>query len=122
MSSKTISMNIERTNRPWGWYETISEVSGYLIKRIHVYAGQQLSLQKHNHRSEHWIVTEGNPTVTIGDEVFELTRGKHCDIVAKQVHRLSNSTSSPVELIEVQFGNILSEDDIVRLQDDYGRN
>nr|CBA31688.1 hypothetical protein Csp_D28370 [Curvibacter putative symbiont of Hydra magnipapillata] len=113
---------IERTQRPWGWYETISEVPGNKIKRIGVFPGQQLSLQKHHQRAEHWVVTEGIARVTLDDRQFDLKPGEYCDIAIGQVHRLANLTDGPVEIVEVQFGSYLGEDDIVRLQDDYGRN
>jgi mannose-6-phosphate isomerase len=112
---------IERTLRPWGWYETVSEVAGNKIKRIGVLPGQQLSLQKHHQRAEHWVVTQGTARITLDDRVFDLTPGQHCDIAVGQVHRLANLTTEPVEIVEVQFGAYLGEDDIVRLQDDYGR-
>lgn len=122
MVTKTIrTERIERTERPWGWYETISQAPGNLIKRIHVHAGKQLSLQKHNHRSEHWVVTQGSPHITLDGKVFILKPGECCDIAVLQVHRLSNPTAQPVEIVELQFGADLREDDIVRLQDDYGR-
>lgn len=113
---------IERTQRPWGWYETISEVPGNKIKRIGVHPGQQLSLQKHHQRAEHWVVTQGTARVTLDDRQFDLQPGEYCDIAIGQVHRLANLTDGPVEIVEVQFGSYLGEDDIVRLQDDYGRN
>jgi mannose-6-phosphate isomerase len=113
---------IERTERPWGWYETISEVPGNKIKRIGVHPGQQLSLQKHHQRAEHWVVTTGTARVTLDDRQFDLQPGEYCDIAIGQVHRLTNLTDGPVEIVEVQFGSYLGEDDIVRLQDDYGRN
>lgn len=112
---------IERTQRPWGWYETISEVPGNKIKRIGVHPGQQLSLQKHHQRAEHWVVTQGTARVTLDDRQFDLQPGEYCDIAIGQVHRLANLTDGPVEIVEVQFGSYLGEDDIVRLQDDYGR-
>lgn len=113
---------IERTERPWGWYETISQVPGNKIKRIGVHPGQQLSLQKHHQRAEHWVVTTGTARVTLDDRQFDLQPGEYCDIAIGQVHRLANLTNGPVEIVEVQFGSYLGEDDIVRLQDDYGRN
>jgi mannose-6-phosphate isomerase len=113
---------IERTERPWGWYETISQAPGNLIKRIHVDAGKQLSLQKHHHRAEHWVVTKGSAHITLDEKVFVLHPGECCDIAVLQVHRLSNPSESPVEIVEVQFGTDLREDDIVRLQDDFGRD
>ena len=113
---------IERTERPWGWYETLSEVPGNKIKRIGVHPGQQLSLQKHHQRAEHWVVTTGTARVTLDDRQFDLQPGEYCDIAIGQVHRLANLTNGPVEIVEVQFGSYLGEDDIVRLQDDYGRD
>jgi len=117
----TRTETIERTSRPWGWYESISEVPGNKVKRIGVLPGQQLSLQKHHQRAEHWVVVLGTARVTIDDRAFDLTPGQHCDIAVGQVHRLANLTTEPVEIVEVQFGSYLGEDDIVRLSDDYGR-
>ena len=112
---------IERTERPWGWYETVSEVAGNKVKRIRVHPGQQLSLQKHHHRSEHWVVVLGAARITLDTRQFDLQAGQACDIAVGQVHRLSNLTAEPVEIVEVQFGDYLGEDDIVRLEDNYGR-
>jgi len=113
---------IQRTLRPWGWYETVSEAGNHKIKRIGVLPGQRISLQKHTQRAEHWVVVRGTARVTVGEDTFDLTLGQHCDIALGQVHRLSNVTSEPLEIIEVQFGAYLGEDDIVRLGDDYGRS
>lgn len=113
---------IERTERPWGWYETVSEDAGRnKVKRIRVHPGQKLSLQKHHQRAEHWVVVMGHATVTVGERVLQLVPGQHVDIALGEVHRLANTTAEPVEIIEVQMGSYLGEDDIVRLQDDYGR-
>jgi mannose-1-phosphate guanylyltransferase/mannose-6-phosphate isomerase len=112
---------VEHTERPWGWYESISEAPGNKVKRIRVHPGQKLSLQKHSQRAEHWIVVTGTARITIDQREFDLTPGQHCDIATGQVHRLANLTNEPVEIIEVQMGGYLGEDDIVRLQDDYGR-
>lgn len=121
MTTSYRTENIERTERPWGWYESISEVPGNKIKRIGVLPGQKLSLQKHHQRAEHWVVTQGVATITLDDKTFDLTVGQHVDIAVGQVHRLANHTQEAVEIVEVQFGAYLGEDDIVRLQDDYGR-
>ncbi|OQW86889.1 MAG: mannose-6-phosphate isomerase [Rhodoferax ferrireducens] len=110
-----------RTQRPWGWYETVSEAPGFKIKRIGVHPGQQISLQKHRHRAEHWVVVQGVAHVTLDEQVFDLTVGQACDIALGQVHRLANQTPDAVEIVEVQFGDELREDDIIRLSDDYGR-
>jgi mannose-1-phosphate guanylyltransferase/mannose-6-phosphate isomerase len=113
--------NIERTERPWGWYETVSEVAGNKVKRIRVHPGQQLSLQKHHQRAEHWVVVLGTARITLDERQFDLQPGQACDIAVGQVHRLANLTTEAVEIVEVQFGNYLGEDDIVRLEDNYGR-
>lgn len=110
-----------RTQRPWGWFETVSEAHQHKVKRIGVLPGQRISLQKHSHRAEHWVVVRGTARVTLGTDTFDLAVGQHCDIALGQLHRVSNLTAEPVEIIEVQFGVYLGEDDIVRLGDDYGR-
>ena len=86
-----------------------------------MHPGQQLSLQKHHQRAEHWVVVQGQARVTVGSQVVDLGVGQHVDIALGEVHRLANLTDAPVEIVEVQFGEYLGEDDIVRLQDDYGR-
>ena len=121
MTRTTRTHSIERTQRPWGWFETVSEVAGNKIKRIGVNPGQQISLQRHHQRAEHWVVVQGTAQVTLGERVFELGVGGHCDIALGQLHRLANLTQEAVEIVEVQFGAYLGEDDIERLQDDYGR-
>ncbi|MBK6388123.1 MAG: phosphomannose isomerase type II C-terminal cupin domain [Rhodoferax sp.] len=122
MNTTSRTETIERTERPWGWYETVSEVSGNKVKRIRVHPGQKLSLQKHHQRAEHWVVVQGTARVTVGEREVDLLPGQHIDIAIGEVHRLANLTTNPVEIIEVQFGSYLGEDDIVRLQDDYGRS
>jgi len=122
MNTTTRTETIERTERPWGWYETVSEVSGNKVKRIRVHPGQKLSLQKHHQRAEHWVVVLGTARVTVGVRELDLVPGQHIDIAIGEVHRLANQTLDPVEIVEVQFGTYLGEDDIVRLQDDYGRS
>ncbi len=116
-----LAQRARRTVRPWGWYETVSEVPGNKIKRIHVHPGGRLSLQKHHQRAEHWVVVMGCAQVTLGEDVMNLVVGQHVDIAVGEVHCLANPTPDPVEIVEVQFGDYLGEDDIVRLQDDYGR-
>lgn len=122
MTSSTSRVEtIERVERPWGWYETLSEAPGNKVKRLRVLPGQRISLQKHHQRAEHWVVVEGTASVTIGERQFDLLPGGACDIARGQVHRLGNQTDTLVEIIEVQFGDVLSEGDIVRLQEDYER-
>ena len=112
---------VERTERPWGWFETVSEDAVSKIKRLRVHPGQQISLQKHLQRAEHWVVVRGLAQVTIGQTVQTLGVGAHVEIALGQVHRLGNTTDEPLDVVEVQWGNYLGEDDIVRLEDTYGR-
>ncbi|GIL41439.1 mannose-1-phosphate guanylyltransferase/mannose-6-phosphate isomerase [Roseiterribacter gracilis] len=107
--------------RPWGNYETIDAGPGFQVKRITVKPGQKLSLQKHAHRAEHWVVVSGTARVTRDDDILTLRANMSTYIPLGAVHRLENPGTSPLELIEVQSGSYLGEDDIVRLSDDYGR-
>ncbi|MDA0979698.1 MAG: phosphomannose isomerase type II C-terminal cupin domain, partial [Proteobacteria bacterium] len=102
-------------------YEGMDEGEAFQVKRITVNPGASLSLQLHHHRAEHWVVVTGLATVTIGDKVFEMKANESCYIPAETQHRLQNLTSEPLELIEVQSGSYLGEDDIVRFEDNYGR-
>lgn len=108
--------------RPWGSYETLDEGQRFQIKRIIVDPGERLSLQRHYHRSEHWVVVRGTAEVTLGDTVTLLQENQSTYIPAGTTHRLANPGKVPVELIEVQCGAYLGEDDIVRLDDEYGRS
>lgn len=108
-------------DRPWGRFDSLDRGEGHQVKRIKVKPAGQLSLQYHFHRSEHWIVVAGTATVTVGKNVRELGPGQNIYIPQGEVHRLENFTDQPVELIEVQIGDYFGEDDIVRLEDVYGR-
>jgi mannose-1-phosphate guanylyltransferase/mannose-6-phosphate isomerase len=108
--------------RPWGNYESIDTGDRYQVKRIIVYPGQTLSLQKHYHRAEHWIVVKGTAIVTRGDSEMFLTEDQSTYIPLCAVHRLKNPGKVDLELIEVQTGSYLGEDDILRLDDIYGRS
>ena len=112
---------MEIGKRPWGKYEVILESSGYKVKKIVVNSGGKLSLQSHEHRSEHWIIVFGVAKVTIGETVQMLDAGKSVYIPPGSKHRLENETSERMELIEVQLGTYLGEDDINRYEDIYGR-
>jgi mannose-6-phosphate isomerase len=121
MSTTFRSHSIERTERPWGWYESIDEASfgstGFKVKRIGVHPGSQIS---------HWVVVRGTAVVTLGEpdgslREVSLQVGEHVDIALGQIHRLANRTEAPVEIVEVQLGSYLGEDDITRLADDFGR-
>jgi mannose-1-phosphate guanylyltransferase/mannose-6-phosphate isomerase len=107
--------------RPWGWYQVIEQGERFKVKQIHVEPGAKLSLQKHWHRSEHWVVVRGTALVTCGDKSFVLRENESTFIPAGTVHRLENPGKVPLRLIEVQSGEYVGEDDIVRVEDDYGR-
>lgn len=114
--------NIHLTgHRPWGTYTILEESPGYKIKHIEVKPGKRLSLQKHYHRNEHWIVVSGTATVTVGDEVKIIRPNESTYIKMGEIHRLENKGKIPVILIEVQVGEYTGEDDIVRIEDDYRR-
>jgi mannose-1-phosphate guanylyltransferase len=108
-------------HRPWGTYTTLKEEDGYQVKRITVAPGQKLSLQYHHKRAEHWVVTHGKAIVQIGDEEFETGPGGYRYIPLGEKHRLTNIGNDELIMIEVQVGSYLGEDDIVRLDDVYGR-
>lgn len=111
----------QTAHRPWGTYTVLEEHPGFKIKRITVKPGAQLSLQMHYHRSEHWIVVRGTARVTRGENIFLLRENESTYIPAGEKHRLENPGIMPLELIEVQNGSYLGEDDIVRFNDQYGR-
>lgn len=110
-----------RVARPWGAYDSVDSGERFQVKRIVVKPGATLSLQMHHHRAEHWIVVSGTAEVTNGDKVMLLSENQSTYIPLGQVHRLANPGKVPLEIIEVQSGTYLGEDDIVRLQDTYGR-
>ena len=110
-----------QVHRPWGWYDSIDNGPRHQVKRIMVKPGASLSLQKHHHRAEHWIVVSGTAEVTVGDKVILLTENQSTYIPLGQTHRLANPGKLPLEIIEVQSGSYLGEDDIVRFEDTYGR-
>jgi mannose-1-phosphate guanylyltransferase len=114
--------NIHLTaHRPWGTYTILEDTPGYKIKRIEVQPGKRLSLQKHFHRSEHWIVVSGTATVTVGEKTKLIRPNESTYIKMGEVHRLTNEGKIPVVLIEAQVGEYTGEDDIIRLDDDYTR-
>jgi mannose-1-phosphate guanylyltransferase / mannose-6-phosphate isomerase len=107
--------------RPWGWYDSIDAGDRFQVKRIVVKPGAALSLQMHHHRAEHWIVVRGTAQVTCGESVQLLSENESTYIPLGTKHRLENPGRVPLELIEVQSGAYLGEDDIVRFEDVYGR-
>jgi mannose-1-phosphate guanylyltransferase/mannose-6-phosphate isomerase len=110
-----------KVNRPWGWYDSVDEGDRFKVKRIQVKPGASLSLQMHHHRAEHWIVVKGIAEVTNGHRVICLKENESTYIPQGEKHRLSNPGNEPLEIIEVQSGIYLSEDDIVRFEDVYQR-
>lgn len=118
---RTEAIEHSEVHRPWGIYNSIDEGDRHLVKRITVKPGAKLSLQMHHHRAEHWVVVKGTAKITNGDQVHLLTENESTYIPIGQVHCLENPGKIPLEIIEVQSGTYLSEDDIVRLEDRYGR-
>ncbi|WP_082150984.1 mannose-1-phosphate guanylyltransferase/mannose-6-phosphate isomerase [Chromobacterium sp. LK1] len=111
-----------KVHRPWGWYDSIDEGGRFKVKRILVKPKASLSLQKHHHRAEHWIVVKGTAEITNGEKIVLLTENQSTYIPLGEIHRLANPGNIPLEIIEVQSGSYLGEDDIVRFEDCYGRN
>ncbi len=111
-----------KVHRPWGWYDSIDEGGRFKVKRIQVKPGASLSLQKHHHRAEHWVIVKGTAEITCGDKKLLLTENQSTYIPVGEVHRLANPGTIPLEIIEVQSGSYLGEDDIVRFEDHYGRS
>jgi len=107
--------------RPWGSYVNLFEGKGFLIKELFVKPKGILSLQKHHHRSEHWLVSQGTPKITLNKDSFSKKQNDHIFIPLEAVHRIENPNKKPVKIIEAQVGSILKESDIVRFQDEYGR-
>jgi len=119
--NSTQTVTHRKVARPWGWYDSVDSGDRFQVKRIGVKPGASLSLQKHHHRAEHWIVVAGTAQVTRGEETFLLSENESTYIPIGEVHRLSNPGKVFLEMIEVQSGSYLGEDDIVRLEDIYGR-
>lgn len=111
-----------KVHRPWGWYDSIDVGDRFKVKRIQVKSGASLSLQKHRHRAEHWVVVKGLAKVTCGETVTILYENQSTYIPMGIKHRLENPASTPLEIIEIQSGEYLAEDDIIRFEDNYGRS
>jgi len=110
-----------KVNRPWGWFETLEEVDTFKVKRIQIDPGKSISLQRHQQRSEHWVVVKGLATITRDQEKLNLTENQSTYIKKNQIHQIENTTNQILQIIEVQSGEYLGEDDIERLEDKYGR-
>ena len=115
------STQSRKVARPWGFYDCLDSGERHQVKRITVHPGAKLSLQMHKYRTEHWVVVKGQAIVTRGDETFTIKENESICIPLGVRHRLANPGNIDLELIEVQSGNYLSEDDIVRIEDEYGR-
>jgi len=111
----------EFDQRPWGTYTVLEEAPTFKVKRIEVLPGKRLSYQKHAQRAEHWVVVAGTAKVTLDGREFTIRTGEAIDIPVGAAHRVENSADDDLIFIEVQRGNYLGEDDIVRLEDDFGR-
>ncbi|MPM16250.1 Mannose-1-phosphate guanylyltransferase 1 [bioreactor metagenome] len=118
---KDLAHSHRKVHRPWGWYDSIDYGDRFQVKRIVVNPGASLSLQMHHHRAEHWVVVKGTAEVTNGDQVLLLSENESTFIPLGHVHRLRNPGKLPLEIVEVQSGSYLGEDDIVRFDDTYGR-
>ena len=121
MSDRTETIVPAKVHRPWGTYESLVKSGRFQVKKIEVEPGEELSLQKHYHRAEHWIVVEGTAKVNIDDKEFLLTENQSAYIPVGAVHRLANPGKIKLVIVEVQSGAYLGEDDIVRLSDKYNR-
>jgi mannose-6-phosphate isomerase-like protein (cupin superfamily) len=115
-------MNFERVDhKPWGYYEVIVEEPDFKIKRIVVNPGKRMSLQRHEHRSEHWYIVKGKGIVTLNDNNFDIEPNQSTFVPVGYRHRIYNNSSSDLIIIEIQTGNYFGEDDIERYEDDFGR-
>ena len=111
----------DREERPWGSWHVLDENDGFKVKRIHVLPHRRLSYQTHEHRSEHWVVVRGTATCILEDAELVVRPGEHVDVPRGAKHRIANAHDEELVIVEVQLGSYTGEDDIVRLQDDYGR-
>jgi mannose-1-phosphate guanylyltransferase/mannose-6-phosphate isomerase len=120
-SNRCESSAHRKVYRPWGWYDSIEAGKHFQVKRLNVKPGAKLSLQMHHKRAEHWVVVSGTATVTNGEKIFTLNKGESTYIPLGAIHALENQTNESLEIIEVQSGLYLGEDDIIRFEDVYGR-
>ena len=121
MSPSVGPNGLETDQRPWGAYFVLDDEPNFKVKRIEVLPGKRLSYQQHAKRAEHWFVVSGRATVVLDGLEYELSEGDSIDIEIGQAHRCENRGATPVVFIEVQHGTYFGEDDIVRLEDDFGR-
>jgi mannose-6-phosphate isomerase len=121
MNEKDADNSPRFDRRPWGTFTVLDEADGFKVKRIEVLPGKRLSYQKHARRAEHWVVVAGTAKVTLDDRDITVAAGEAVDIAVGAAHRVENPGTETLVFIEVQRGDYLGEDDIVRLQDDFGR-
>lgn len=114
-----LTKNYGKINRPWGYYHLLVKTNEYLIKQIYIFPKKSISLQKHNHRSEHWIVLSGEADILIDKKKMILSESESAFVPAKDLHKITNNTSNPLIILETQLGKILSEEDIIRYDVDY---
>ena len=122
--SKILSIqknNQEKIDRPWGHYLLLVKTDEYLIKQIVILPKKSISLQKHNHRSEHWLISQGKPKITLNKKEFTMKPDETIFIPKGSIHRIENPNNEQVKIIEAQVGSILRETDIIRFEDKYGR-
>ena len=117
-----MSNKSENEHRPWGYYSVLSEEEDHKVKRIVVYPGKRISLQKHQQRAEHWFIISGDGIVTLDGKQFNKKRGESIEISQGSIHRIENIGETNLRLVEVQTGDYFGEDDIERFEDDFGRN
>jgi mannose-1-phosphate guanylyltransferase/mannose-6-phosphate isomerase len=122
LENRREALEHKRSYRPWGYYQSVDHGPRYQVKRIVVKPGERLSLQKHHHRAEHWIVVRGTAEVTRGNEVILVHENESIFLPIGTIHRMANPGKINLELIEVQTGSYLGEDDIVRIEDVYNRS
>jgi len=122
VSKNCMKNKAETDHRPWGYYTVLADEEDHKVKRIVVYPGQRLSLQKHQQRAEHWFVLSGEGIVTLDGERLHKKSGESVEIPRGSVHRIENQGTADLSFIEVQTGEYFGEDDIERMEDDYGRN
>ena len=120
-SARLHAVTIEYEQRPWGSYTVLDDSDTHKVKRIEVHAGERLSYQRHERRAEHWFIVAGEAHVTLDDEARKLAPGDAIDIPRGAAHRIANPGSTVLVFVEVQHGDYFGEDDIERLDDDYGR-
>ena len=113
--------NRKKDERPWGRFEVLAKEPGSQMKRIEIFSGKRFSLQKHARRAEKWTVMSGQGLATLGSRQFQVQAGSVIEVPKGEIHRMENNGDGPLVIIEVQFGDYLGEDDIVRYEDDFGR-